>query len=403
MNLRTRRVWARVGVGTVACLATGALITPGGAAHALEPVGADLALSVSPGTTVSGDELVKYTATAKNNGPGDAVGWDFEYDLSGLDDSVTTFGKVSSRGCELTGEKVVCADPMSLSPGHSFLQHLPFTLERVPGAFGKAGTITVTVLAETDPDQGNNTAKIDVEIPPLGVDLAVYADDIRQVTDAGELTDRPVPPGGASLMFGAVGNFGDSIAEGLRVSVTLPRHVTFAEVEPGCDYSADNRTATCEYQQINLVPADRDTSEDDQIYSAIGVYFPVRVDQDAPGPVTAQGGKFFSNALAVGTELGTAALGRSRSAALPQGVKALSADEVQDADPSDNSYGFAAHIGAPTGDDGGAGGGLPVTGVQAGLLGGVGAGVLAIGGLLLLLARRRRVVLVAPGDETPAT
>jgi LPXTG-motif cell wall-anchored protein len=50
---------------------------------------------------------------------------------------------------------------------------------------------------------------------------------------------------------------------------------------------------------------------------------------------------------------------------------------------------------------GGGGGDLPVTGVQAGLIGGVGLAVLAGGGALLVMSRRRKVVLVTPGDETP--
>lgn len=52
------------------------------------------------------------------------------------------------------------------------------------------------------------------------------------------------------------------------------------------------------------------------------------------------------------------------------------------------------------GSGGGAGdGGLPVTGVQVGLIGGVGAAVLLAGAALLLLSRRRKVVLVTPTDE----
>ncbi|MFI7577373.1 LPXTG cell wall anchor domain-containing protein [Micromonospora sp. NPDC049497] len=43
-----------------------------------------------------------------------------------------------------------------------------------------------------------------------------------------------------------------------------------------------------------------------------------------------------------------------------------------------------------------------MTGVQVGLIGGVGAGVLLTGGALLLLSRRRKVVLVNPGDEKKA-
>lgn len=46
---------------------------------------------------------------------------------------------------------------------------------------------------------------------------------------------------------------------------------------------------------------------------------------------------------------------------------------------------------------GGSGGGtLPITGFQAGLLGGVGAGALVVGVALFVLARRRRIVVAAP-------
>ncbi|MBF9133201.1 hypothetical protein I0C86_30190 [Plantactinospora sp. S1510] len=44
---------------------------------------------------------------------------------------------------------------------------------------------------------------------------------------------------------------------------------------------------------------------------------------------------------------------------------------------------------------GGGGGGLPVTGAKAGVVVGIGAGVLALGAVLFLVARRRRIVTVA--------
>jgi hypothetical protein len=50
------------------------------------------------------------------------------------------------------------------------------------------------------------------------------------------------------------------------------------------------------------------------------------------------------------------------------------------------------------GDDGGTGGGLPVTGAPAGLIAGAGAAGLALGVALLVLFRRRRVVLETPRD-----
>jgi LPXTG-motif cell wall-anchored protein len=40
-----------------------------------------------------------------------------------------------------------------------------------------------------------------------------------------------------------------------------------------------------------------------------------------------------------------------------------------------------------------------VTGVQVGLIAGVGAAILLAGGALLVLSRRRKMVLVTPTDE----
>ncbi|MBX7268023.1 LPXTG cell wall anchor domain-containing protein [Micromonospora sp. Llam7] len=54
--------------------------------------------------------------------------------------------------------------------------------------------------------------------------------------------------------------------------------------------------------------------------------------------------------------------------------------------------------GGDDGDDGGAGGGLPVTGAPAAALAGVGAAVLALGGVLFVLFRRRRVAFQTPRD-----
>jgi uncharacterized repeat protein (TIGR01451 family) len=52
----------------------------------------------------------------------------------------------------------------------------------------------------------------------------------------------------------------------------------------------------------------------------------------------------------------------------------------------------------PSTPAGGTGGGLPVTGSQAGLIGGLGLGAVAVGGVLMVLARRRRAVVIPPTD-----
>jgi LPXTG-motif cell wall-anchored protein len=82
---------------------------------------------------------------------------------------------------------------------------------------------------------------------------------------------------------------------------------------------------------------------------------------------------------------------------LPENARAVSPDDI---DASDNTDGYAVIV-AAEGGTGGGDGGLPVTGPQAGLIGGIGAAVLLAGGAMFLVARRRRVVLVTPGDEKP--
>ncbi|MDG4803261.1 LPXTG cell wall anchor domain-containing protein [Micromonospora sp. WMMD980] len=111
----------------------------------------------------------------------------------------------------------------------------------------------------------------------------------------------------------------------------------------------------------------------------------------------------------------------SRSASARSGLPANAvATRVADVDPGDNQDGFAVVLAARSGGgDGGSGdgdggggesgggtgggdGGLPVTGPQAGLIGGVGIAALVAGGVLFLVSRRRRMVLVTPDDEPPA-
>jgi hypothetical protein len=257
-------------------------------------------------------------------------------------------------------------------------------LEHKPGVIGDGGTFSITVLSDGDKNTANDSATVHVQIPGNGVDLFVGAEDVFAFDNkANAPTDQRV-------------------AKGLKVTVTLPGHVTFNEVEPGCTYTADNRTITCDYTSINLVPQDQDTNPDDNIYSAVPVFFPVKVASDAPGPVVLTGGSMTSVALATEDINPTALAAATRkmpTSVLPKGVKALTADDLKDIDFTDNTDDFAVHVAAPASGGGGGGGGLPVTGVQAGLIGGIGGTALITGVVLFMVARRRRVVLVTPGDE----
>lgn len=66
--------------------------------------------------------------------------------------------------------------------------------------------------------------------------------------------------------------------------------------------------------------------------------------------------------------------------------------DAPDANPADNTAKIVITV------SGGEGGGLPITGAKAGLIGGVGGTVLLAGVGALFMARRRRVVMVTPTD-----
>jgi len=98
--------------------------------------------------------------------------------------------------------------------------------------------------------------------------------------------------------------------------------------------------------------------------------------------------------------------GSAHLTATPQAPSKSDAGEPLEIDEVDNSDAFVAVVLSRDGSGGGGGGGdagfLPVTGAQAQMIGGVGALVLLVGGLMFVAARRRKLVLVAPDDEKPA-
>lgn len=400
MTLRNRTL-ARIGAGAVGLVAASAFAAP-----ALAADGADLEVRAA-GTTIAADAAGKFsTISLINNSDVDATGVTVGLDISKLD---TDKVDIDESGCSPRQDGVIlCGIEGDTVPAGADIDWV-FPLTRKADATGDAGQLTVSIEHDgTDPSPDNNSVTVDVKVGSNGVDLGVIAPDVQQEIDLAKSTSEPaftedaIQPGDTAAVIGIAINQGDMTAAGVKVSVTLPKQVTFAAEEEGCTYSADSRTVTCDYAQVSLIPAEKDTDPSDESSAFAAFWFPIKVAEGVSAPVTLKGGTFGVAALAQ-VEFGQpATLSKPK---LPANVKLLNGDEVPDVDPSDNVDGFsvivAAAQGGSGGGDGDGGGSLPITGARAGLLGGVGAALAVSGGLLFLVARRRRVVLVTPGDETP--
>jgi len=391
MNVRTRSMAA----GALALFTAGALVSLASPAYA--EGGSDLALSVSD-KKIAADSVGKtFVVKVTNNGPDDAGLFRVVFDLTNLNTSKVTFNPhFDVMPCEEVAPFEILCTFVGLGFEEDLTVKIPFALDHIAGTTGDAGSFNVNVFAETDTQQSNNRATVNVEIPGSGVDLGVFAANVSRLDENGELTGEPVPPGETSVVFAGIVNQGDMVANGVKVTVQLPKHVTFAEVEQGCTYSSDNRKVTCDYKDMTLAPERFDPNG----LFAAGAFFPVTVAADAPGPVNLTGGTFSAVALGESDVAEGPSPLTAKAPKLPDNIKVLTAEELKDIDLSDNTDDFIVLVGAPAAGGGG-GEGLPVTGMQVGLIGGIGGGVLAVGAVLFVLARRRRVVLVTPGDETP--
>ncbi|MFD0745314.1 cell wall anchor protein [Phytohabitans flavus] len=381
MNVRTRAL-AFAGAAAIGFVAAGALAAP-----ALAAGSTDLSLTLS-GTTLAATTSGKLaTASVTNKGTETATGIVITFDLSDLDTDVVSVPSPDEEACEQDGSKFTCG-VVDLKPGQN--ADLPFVLIRVGD--GEPGSVTATVAHEgEDPEAGNNKATAKVNISDTtGPDLTVLAPDVP-IEEGGIGT---VAPGEQAELFYRVANFGDEAVHGLKLTIQLPEHVTFVEQEDGCEYDADNRKATCGYD-FGLIPADEDSNTEDELYSLADFVNLIKVAEDAPAPAVLDGGVVSAEGIVLEKQPEVAAQ-RITAAALPEGVEGGSAKDVGE---SDNTDEFSVHVAKAGG--GGGGGELPVTGVQAGLIGGVGLLVVAGGGTMLLMARRRRVVLAVPDDEKP--
>jgi hypothetical protein len=384
-------------VGGTALLAAGVLLATVAPASAAAP-GTDFAVTLT-GTTIAADTSGKFgSVTVANVGTATSERVELRFDLADLDLSKV---EVDLTECDREGDEIRCllADEFVPKPGAGTDLDLP--ISRRHDATGAAGTLTVSVKADGDTESGNDTVTANVTVGTGGVDLNVVAEDVYAIDDAGELTDRPVARGEVAALVGHVLNQGDMTAQGIKVSVKLPKGATFAEKLPECTYAAGNRSAACTFTRVDLIPADLDT--EDYLLSGADFWFFVKVAADAKAPVLKNG--LFSAAAMKSVAADSASIKSLRKHAPKRtaAVRNVTVSAVKDVDDSDNTDEFSVFVAPEVSGGSGGGGGLPVTGPQAAVLGGGGLVVAVAGALLFLLARRRRVVLVTPGDERAPT
>lgn len=267
--------------------------------------------------------------------------------------------------------------------------------------------VSVTIRPDEDANPADNTRSFPLTlVDEPKADLSVVARDVQQSVRIGA-DGRPTPsgplhPGETGAVWHTVANQGRTTVSGVRVTLRLPKGVTFTRAPRQCVLADAGRSAVCTYPSLTLVPAVEDTDPNDTVYSAVELYNLVTTARSATAPATLRGGTVQVEGLAAPSATDRSTPARSE---LPANAVAV---RVADVDPGDNQDGFAVVLAAKssggTGDSGGGGGdgggdgGLPVTGPQAGLVGGIGLAALTAGGMLFLAARRRRVTLVVPDD-----
>ncbi|MGS2613793.1 hypothetical protein ACVCAH_04560 [Micromonospora sp. LZ34] len=380
-------------LGAAALLAAGALTTIGAPAYAAN-AGTDLSLDVA-GTRVAAEANGKATfVKITNNGPAIPSSLLVRVDVTELDSTKAEAVPIAQHCEEVTRDsrrnwECVLTDGEIPKPGETLEVALILIKELVTVPYTAPVTFTIVSPDDTTPDNNSKTAQVEFTAES-GVDLGVLVPDVTRTIPldeygTGEEEFPTLKPGDTTTLYGVVFSQGDRDAQGVRLTMRLPAGVTFATTLRYCEHSADNRTATCEIEDVPLAAGE----------DVLHVLVPITVAADVDAPVVLKPGSMTAVAL---RELPADVRAvKPSTVRLPQGMK-LAPLGVTDVDDSDNTDDFAVIVAARTG---GGGGGLPVTGPQVGLIGGIGLAVLVAGGVMFLVARRRRVVLVTPGDERP--
>ncbi|MFC4148930.1 hypothetical protein ACFO0M_21965 [Micromonospora mangrovi] len=396
-----------VRLGAAALLASGAFTALGTPAQAAGTE-TDLSLDVVGTRVADGAQGKLAFAKVTNKGENTPSELAVRADVSKVDFSKVVAYPAVTDGCELEGTEAkpvawTCYATKDGLPGAGETIDLPVVLFKLAGTLDKAysAPVSFSIVSKDDTNKDNNTKAATLEFTKeSGADLVVLADDVKtavtvkngKIQAAGDLHAGDT----AQLVYTAW-NQGDKATAGLKISVKLPKGVTFTEAEDDCEYNADKTSLVCTYADAPFVPQDQDEKDGDNIVSGGRFYHLLTVAKDVK-----------AGALSGGTVEVEPILPAKGVAPQSTEIKNLPENmtpvQAGDLDASDNTDGYAVVVAAEGGAGGGGGnddGGLPVTGAKAGLLGGVGVAVLAAGGAMFMVARRRRVVLVTPGDEKP--
>ncbi|MEV6631441.1 hypothetical protein AB0M54_11890 [Actinoplanes sp. NPDC051470] len=378
--------------------ATGMLAAGALALAATPALAADVDFGINlKGTTIAlGATEKPATISFSNNGTSKPKQVGVLFDARQLNDKVA----LDLGSCTVENGIADCEIGEEFIPGPGETADLDVPLKVAdPAARGSAGKLKVTVVVEGDTVKANDSKTVEVVLSEkAGVDLRVVASDVTSADSNGVPTGKALAPGEHSFAWGYIANHGDAAATNLKVSVKLPKDLTFAAKEEDCEYNAAMTAATCVGKGLVLVPFGQ---ENDTAISAFSSYFEVVVSSKAKGPAKLTGGTWT---VVAETLPASVAKRRAAAPALPKFAKAVTKAEIAkfDVDATDNSDGFVAILGGVAGGEGGGESddpSLPLTGPVAAGAAGAGALALGVGAFLFISARRRRITFAAPTDN----